>query len=199
MAGVHSRYPIQETSEQLSMSIPPKSAPGFSRRRFLFTGIAGTAALMAAHWLQPSPAARGAIPASALSPEGADIMRALIPAMLDGALPEATGERRDAVEQTVLAIATAIDGLPPLARDELATLFALLALAPVRIAFAGVDKPWRDASADDASAFLVRLRNSRWSMKRAAYDALHQLTIAAWYANPRAWPSIGYPGPPVLT
>ncbi len=66
------------------------------------------------------------------------------------------------------------------------TLFALLAFAPVRIAFAGIDGPWRDASVGDANAFLVRLQKSRWSVKRAAYDALHQLTLAAWYANPRS-------------
>jgi hypothetical protein len=49
------------------------------------------------------------------------------------------------------------------------------------------------------NAFLVRLQKSRWSVKRTAYDALHQLTFAAWYANPRTWPSIGYPGLPALT
>jgi len=27
---------------------------------------------------------------------------------------------------------------------------------------------------------------------------LHQLVLAAWYGNPRAWSSIGYLGPPVL-
>jgi hypothetical protein len=30
----------------------------------------------------------------------------------------------------------------------------------------------------------------------AAYDALHDLTFAAWYGDARAWPAIGYPGPP---
>lgn len=169
-----------------------------SRRRFLFVGVAGAAALAAARWLQPGQTLRAGTPISALSADGADIMRALIPAMLDGALPTDAAARHTAIEETLGGVATAIAGLPPIAREELAALFALLAFPPVRIAFAGIDGPWRDAGAGDADAFLVRLQKSRWSPKRAAYDALHQLTLAAWYANPRTWPSIGYPGPPAL-
>ena len=165
-----------------------------SRRRFVFIGATGAAALIAARWLEPAVKP----PAAPLSADGADVMRALAPAFLDGALPVEPAERREAIESTVAAIATAIDGLPPAAQDELATLFSLLALAPVRIAFAGLDAAWRDVPVDDANAFLTRLRESRWPVKRAAYDAFHQLTFAAWYANPRAWPAIGYPGPPAL-
>ncbi len=126
-------------------------------------------------------------------------MRALIPAFLDGALPAAADARRTMLDETVGAVGVAIRGLPPIARDELSALFALLAFAPVRVAFAGIDRSWRTASVTDANAFLERLRTSRWSQKRAIYQALHQLTFAAWYANPRAWPAIGYPGPPRLT
>jgi hypothetical protein len=164
-----------------------------SRRRFLFIGLAGAAALGGARWLQG--AATGD---TALSPDGADVMRALVPALLDGALPTQTRARRAAIEETVSAVATAIAGLPPATREELTALFALLAFAPIRIIFAGIDGQWRDASAAEANAFLVRLQKSRWSAKRAAYDALHQLTFAAWYANPGAWPAIGYAGPPAL-
>lgn len=165
-----------------------------SRRRLIFTGVAGAAVIVAARWLRPSRD-NGA---PALSADGADVMRAIVPAMLDGALPEPVAEREAAIEATVSAIGVAISGLPPVARDELSTLFALLASAPVRIAFADLDSGWRDANVTATNAFLVRLQKSRWSVKRSAYDALHQLTFAAWYANPVAWPSIGYPGPPVL-
>ena len=69
---------------------------------------------------------------------------------------------------------------------------------PVRIFVAGMGGEWRDASIAEANGFLVRLQKSRWSVKRSAYDALHQLTFAAWYADPKTWPAIGYPGPPAL-
>jgi hypothetical protein len=164
-----------------------------SRRRVIFTGVAGAAALALARLLQPSPAS---IARAGLSPEGADVMRALLPALLDGALPVDASARLAAVEESVRGVGTAIDGLPALAQHELGALFALLAFVPLRVMIAGVDSPWRDTDIAAADAFLQRLRHSRWPQKRAAYDALHQLALGAWYANPRAWPAIGYPGPP---
>lgn len=166
-----------------------------SRRRLIFTGVAGAVVLVAARWLQPSHS----VAASALSADAADVMRAIVPALLDGALPHDAAERRAAIEDTVDAVGTAIAGLPPVTREELSTLFALLDFAPVRIAFADIAFAWRNADVATTNAFLVRLQKSRWSVKRTAYDALHQLTFAAWYASPSTWPSIGYPGPPALT
>ncbi|MGC1818537.1 MAG: hypothetical protein WA900_12885, partial [Casimicrobiaceae bacterium] len=101
--------------------------------------------------------------------------------------------------QTIDGVGEAMRGLAPIAREELASLFSLLAFAPLRIGLGGMTVSWEDASVADADAFLARLQSSRWTQKRAAYDALHQITFAAWYANPRSWPSIGYPGPPRLT
>jgi len=182
-----------------STATRPSGPASPSRRRIIFTGAAGFAALAIARWLQPE-AVWSASPAAApgLSADGAEVMRALVPALLDGALPADRDERRAATGETVDAVAAAIEGLPPSTRRELDTLFALLALAPVRLLIAGVDARWRDATVDDANGFLERLRESRLAQKRAAYDALHQLTFAAWYANPRRWPAIGYPGPPAL-
>jgi len=165
-----------------------------SRRRFIFVGLAGVVALCAARVLQPATAT-----AAALGGSGEDVVRGLIPALLDGALPDDPAHRAAAVERTVTAVSEAIAGLPPNAREELATLFGLLALGAVRILFAGIDAPWRDADVAQASAFLNRLRRSRLSLKRAAYDALHQLVLASWYASAESWPAIGYPGPPRLS
>ncbi|MGE5090333.1 MAG: hypothetical protein ACM3QY_14490 [Candidatus Levyibacteriota bacterium] len=167
-----------------------------SRRRVLFAGTAGALAFAIARLLQPTPARRGA---GALGPEGVEVMRALIPALLAGALPASGAARDDAIAQTIDGIGQAMTGLAPIAREELASLFALLDFAPSRIALAGIGAPWREIGVADADAFLDRLRSSRWTQKRAAYDALHQITLAAWYANPRSWPAIGYPGPPRLS
>lgn len=170
-----------------------------SRRRFLFTGVAGALVLATAHWLRPAAALDAAATAPpSLSRATVDILHALIPAFLDGALPTEANERQAAIDDTVAAMAIAIDGLPPITRDELSTLFTLLAFPPIQYVIAGMNGPWRSASLAEADAFLTRLQKSRWSLKRTAYDALHQLTMAAWYANARAWPPIGYPGPPTL-
>ena len=164
-----------------------------SRRSFIFVGAAGAAALLVAR-LVP----RGAPAADALGADGVAIMTAIAPAMLAGALPSEATERRDALRETLAGIERAVAGLAPRAQGELADLFSLLALAPARWSLARTTASWSDARPEDVGAFLARLRDSRIGLMRAAYDALHQLVMAAWYGSPRAWASIGYAGPPMV-
>jgi hypothetical protein len=162
------------------------------RRTFLTAGVAGSALLAVAGWWTWSrrPAA------VRLDPQADVIVRAIVPAMLAGALPDEPRARPAAIEETVANVARAIGGLPPASRGELAQLFALLSIAPARRAFAGLATPWPDATPDEVSSFLDGWRDSGWALKRSAYDALHQLVMAAWYGNERSWASIAYPGPP---
>lgn len=164
-----------------------------SRRIFIFVGVAGAAALVAARFLPRSTPAT-----SALGTDGATVMTAVVPVMLGDALPPAGEARNAALRETLAALDGAIAGLAPRARKELADLFALLVLPPARWSLAHTTAPWSEATAEDVGAFLARLRDSRIGLLRAAYDALHQLVMAAWYGNPRAWQAIGYPGPPRL-
>jgi len=170
-----------------------------TRRTFLVVGLAGGATLAAAYWLRRTgghdsvSAADASL--AALDPAAPAIVAAIVPVMLDGALP---ADRHTAVTETVANVARAVSGLAPNVQKELGELFSLLGLPPTRIALAGVMAPWADASPEAVAAFVERWRTSRWMLLRSAYDALHQLVLAAWYGNPRAWSSIGYPGPPVL-
>jgi hypothetical protein len=166
-----------------------------SRRTFIFAGVLGAAALAATRFFPRAP-----VPAThmALDGDATAIVAALAPVMLDGALPDEARARDDALRETVAAVDRAVSGLPPLAQHELGQLFALLASAPGRWSLAHMTSSWDEASRDDVERFLVRLRDSRLALLRAAYDALHQLILAAWYGNPRAWPTLGYSGPPVL-
>ena len=170
-----------------------------TRRTFLVVGLAGGATLAATYWLRRTRGRDSVLPAdaslAALDPAAPAIVAAIVSVMLDGALP---ADRHAAVTETVANVARAVSGLAPNAQKELGELFSLLSLPPTRIALAGVMTPWADASPEAVAAFLERWRTSRWMLLRSAYDALHQLVLAAWYGNPRAWPSIGYPGPPVL-
>lgn len=165
------------------------------RRTFLSLGIAGAATLAAAGWW----VARRSPPALALGDDARVIVAAVVAAMLEDALPGAAREREAAIAETVVNVDRAIQGLAPSARGELGQLFALLALSPARRALAGVAPPWQDASVAEVAAFLDRWRDSGWALKRSAYDALHQLILAAWYGNRRSWAAIGYPGPPPLS
>jgi len=170
-----------------------------TRRTLLKAGLAGGAALLFARWLYtttsgPSP---GVESGPALEPDARAIIAAIIPVILDGALPTGT-EAAVARGEALAAAEQAIAGLPPATRKELDQLFSLLALAPTRCLVAGVWSPWPQATQESVTSFLARWRDSRFALLRSAYEALHQIVLGAWYGNPRSWPAIGYAGPPSL-
>jgi hypothetical protein len=167
-----------------------------SRRKFIFAGVLGVAALAAVRYW-PRATVQSA-PPHALSTDGEDILSAIVPVMLAGALPRESPALDEAVRETIEGIDRAVQGLSPQQIVELSQLFAFLAIAPVRWSLMQSSRTWRDATAHEVDGFLARLRDSRIALLRAAYDALHQLVFAAWYGNPRAWPAISYGGPPQL-
>jgi hypothetical protein len=187
----HSPRPVTETAA------PP---PRITRRTLLKAGVAGGLTLLAAQWLYTRSSAPTVPDARfvTLDPRARAVVAAIVPVLLEGALPagDAAAAARDDV---VIGVDTAIAGLPAAARTELDQLFSLLAFAPSRCLVAGVWSPWQEASPAAIAAFLARWRDSRFTLLRSAYSALHQLVMAAWYGNARAWPAIGYPGPPSLT
>lgn len=99
----------------------------------------------------------------------------------------------------VRGVDVAIAGLPLELRAQIRQLFGLLRFAPTRILIAGVWHPWESASEGEITRFLNAWRYSPVTRLRAAYDALHQLILAAWYGNTVAWTAIGYPGPPKVS
>jgi len=127
-----------------------------------------------------------------------DVLGAIVPVMLAGALPIDSTGKSERVQSTIAGVDHAIAGLPSHARAELHDLFALLAFAPSRWLVAGLRQSWRESSADEIAAFLQQWRASGWALKQQAYLALHELVFAAFYADPASWPKIGYPGPPRL-
>jgi len=171
-----------------------------TRRTFLVARITGGVTLTAVYWLYGKRhGASIAMSPTQLDPDAASIVTAIVPVLLDNALPQDAGERKSAIDETVTNVARAISGLPPSAQQELAELFSLLAFAPTRVAIARIASPWASVHPADIAAFLDRWRTSDWTLLRSAYGALHQLVYAAWYGNPRAWTRIGYDGPPALT
>jgi hypothetical protein len=176
-----------------------RTSPRITRRTLLKAGIAGGAALFLARWLYTQTSAP--LPSDAryvvLDKRAQGTVFAIVPVLLAGALP--VGPAADAARAEIVAnVDRAIAGLPLATRKQIEQLFALLAFAPSRCLVAGVWSPWPDASPDSIAAFLACWRDSRFALLRTAYGALHQLITAAWYGSPRAWPAIGYPGPPTL-
>jgi hypothetical protein len=165
-----------------------------TRRQVLKYGVAGALALAAAGLARGQPAyktASGREPLVALDAADREVLAAIAPAILAGT--EGVAQRLDAV---VGSVDRAIAGLPLHLQTEVRQLLALLASWPGRRWIAGVASPWREASRTEVAAFLERWRFSRWALARQGYHALHELVLAAWYAQPDSWPAIGYPGPP---
>ena len=176
-----------------------RKPPNKTRRTLLKAGIAGGVVLVLARWIvtlytpRESPEASG----SALDSSARTIIAAIVPVLLEGALPDADTSV-EARAEVVAGVDRAVAGLPPGSRKELEQLFALLFFAPTRCLVAGVWSSWPDASRESVAAFLESWRDSRFTLLRSGYGALHQLILAAWYGNSRSWASIGYPGPPSL-
>lgn len=160
-----------------------------NRRQFIRTGLAGSALLAFAGWLN-------AAGQRALNDAERDMLAAVVNALLDGALPGDSGQRRRLVALTVDGIAVEVAGFSLATQKEIGELFGLLVAAPGRWLLAGVGKAWREASVTDVSEFLQAWRTSRLDLLQGAYAALHDLTFGAWYARPETWEAIGYPGPP---
>lgn len=167
-----------------------------TRRQFLKAGLAGALLLASAKvaWDVTGPGDRpGEREARARR-----VLRASVPVLLAGVIPAAGPERTAAVSMTVDGVVRAVAGFPRAVRDEIDELFILLTLPPTRILAAGLLSSWESASEASVVAFLERWRGSRFLLLQSGYQALNQLTLAAWYGNPGAWPAIGYGGPPVV-
>jgi len=173
----------------------------FTRRDFLKVGTAGALILATARLGrgQGVPDPSGESRSGAVLDAGAnDVLAAVVPVILAGALPAEQSARSRRIAATMEGVSKAVAGLPAHARADLRSLFALLGFGPTRWLLAGVRQPWRAARETEVAAFLERWRTSGWALKEQAYQAFHELVFAAYYADPDSWPDIGYPGPPRL-
>jgi hypothetical protein len=172
-----------------------RAAHMVTRRQFLKVGASGAAVLAMAR-VGHTQALRSVD--SGLDGAAREVLAAVIPVMLDGALPAEAVARALRVKATIDRLEQAVAALPPATQAEVGDLFALLAFAPSRWLIAGVRAPWPEASTAEIAAFLQRWRLSRWMLLQQGYHALHDLVLAAFYADPASWQRIGYPGPPKL-
>lgn len=119
-------------------------------------------------------------------------LRALVPAILDGALVAGPVSDVDAV---IARVYQAIRVLPLASQKQIQDLFGLLGMAPTRRLLTGIGVPWERATPRQVHGFLQDWRVSRLGSLRVGYGALQNLVMAAWYALPANWAAIGYPGP----
>lgn len=169
-----------------------------SRRQFLKVGVLGAGTLALSSCLR-TPSPRRDLGLQALDTDGADIIAALAPVILDGAIPEEGAARTQAIKEVVDAFDRAILGMPPSVQSEVQQLLGLLAMTATRGPLTGIWRPLRDAPPEAIATFLEDWRHSRFDLLRAGYQALNQLTMACWYGLAESWAAIGYPGPPRIS
>lgn len=126
-----------------------------------------------------------------LSPSGRDVFAGAARGILDGTLPK----ERASMQALLARIDALIAALPPHAQGELSQLLALLASAPGRRAFAGLSASWSQATVPQIQDALQSMRLSSVTLRQQAYQALHDIVGAAYFADEATWASIGYPGP----
>lgn len=166
-----------------------------NRRTFLKAGAFGLLALAVGGGLYRATHPGGTQARFVLDGEARAALDAIVPAVLDGALPPTQPARAQAIAATTERVHQAIHGLPLATQKEIQDLFGLLALAPARFALTHMTHGWSEATVGEVADFLQNWRTSRVGLLQSAYFALHDLILAAWYSNPASWPAIGYPGP----
>jgi hypothetical protein len=163
------------------------------RRTLLQVGIAGSVLLVAAGvGISLMPAAWQA---PRLSADGRSIFDAVARAVLEGALPDEEPARGTALQAHLGRVEETINGLPKPVQDELALLLGLLASAPGRLGLAGLGSPWQQAPTADVHTMLQKLRMSSLALRQQTYQALRDITYAAYFADRSTWATLGYAGP----
>jgi len=173
------------------------SAPQLSRRNLLKVGLLGTALLGTAGLTATLSGCSASTPASGyliLRSSDLPFLRALIPVMLDGAVPAEKMEA--AVGKTIAGIDYSLNRFSPEMAKLTIQLFDVLAMGVTRGPLTGIWGSWENTSADDIRHFLDRWQNSSLGLLKMGHASLLQLILMAWYARPQSWAHCGYPGPP---
>jgi hypothetical protein len=150
--------------------------------------------LLLARLRPAAPAVAAARPSDAtlrvLSPRDARIMTALADRMTytgDPSMP------RFADTAAIQTIDTALLQLPPAVPRQLSYALLLFEYGPPLFlgkpaTFGGLPKPWQDA-------YLEGWAESRFHIRRIAFQAFKNLAMLGYYSQDATWPGIHYQGP----
>lgn len=163
------------------------------RRRLLQLGLVGGATLALAG--AGLSLMRHGVESGRLTEAGRTVFRAVGRAVLDGSLPAGPAAQQVALDGLLARLDDAIGAFPEHVQAELSQLLALLASAAGRLGLAGLATDWPDASVAQIQVSLQSMRTSRLDLRQQAYQALHDLTGAAYFSDRGTWAQLGYPGP----
>lgn len=127
-----------------------------------------------------------------LTEAGRQQLGALARVLLDGLLP--AGDEA-ALQVHLNHFEETIAAFPPATQAEVQQLISLTTNAAGRLGLLGTSRSLNALPLADLHALLQSLRTSKLPLRQQAYFALRDLQMAAFFAQPAAWKSIGYPGP----
>lgn len=130
-----------------------------------------------------------------LMPSARELLGAVARAVLDGSLPADAASRDAALQAHLTRMEDTISAMPPHTQRELSDLLAMLAVAPGRRLLAALAPPWADATLTEVQVSLQSMRLSSLLLRRQVYNALRDLTHAAYFSSASSWVWLGYPGP----
>lgn len=173
--------------------------PQLSRRSLLKVGLLGSAFLAGAGLTATLSGCSASAPQAGFTViRGSDLpfLNALIPAMLDGAVP--AQQMPQALAGTLESLDHSLNHLSPELLKLTVQLFDVLALPLTRGPLTGVWGGWDNASPAAVRTFLERWQNSSIGLLQMGHASLLQLVMMSWYGRAESWAHCGYPGPPTL-
>lgn len=176
------------------------SPADLSRRDFLRTGIAGSA-LLAAGSAAALLSGCDRRPATAmgyrvLRADDIPMLRKVLAAALDGALPEDVDAQERAIDGALSSLDLLLHDTSDGVRGVFLPLFDLMTVPVTRGPLFGLWMAWGRAGVGDAVRVLDRLATSRTETLRGAYNGLTTLVSLAWYLDEKHRDGARYPGPP---
>lgn len=132
--------------------------------------------------------------AGRLTPAGRALWAGVARGVLGSLLPTDAASLKPALDAHLLRLEQAIAGMPPGVQAEIDELTTLAASAPGRAALVGLSTPWDEASPAEVEAALNVLRHSSIGLRQQVYQALRELTNAAFFADTATWGLMGYAG-----
>jgi hypothetical protein len=130
-----------------------------------------------------------------LSSSARDLWRAVGSAFLEGNLPAAGPARQISLAAWLARLESTLSALPERTQGDVHTLTNLLLSGPGRWALTGVRCSLTEVSTPVLQDALQGMRMSSLDLRQQAYQAMHDLTGAAYYSDPETWGVLGYPGP----
>ena len=89
-----------------------------------------------------------------------------------------------------------LDRIDPASAAEVGQVLLLLESGLLGLALDGRIRPFTSSAPEVQDRILDGWRTSRWTLRSAAWKALASAVSAAYWADPRTWAHLGYPGPP---